>query len=165
MSRNFTPDTTLIDNLLADDTSAFEEIHRRYCYSLYAYCFGKLNSPDDARRIVRNLFIWLWENRHTLPVSFSISAHFYTEVRKAVVQCLNDRLTGKAQPECEDNQFFPGFSIHELQQARQPIIGSDTSAYTFATRKKSLDAGWNRYPDAINPDKLKKVLRDFLNSW
>ena len=92
MSRNFTPDETLIDQLFLNDTSAFEEIHHRYCYSLYAYCAGKLSSAADARQIVRDIFILLWEKRHTLPVGFSLSLYLYTEVRKCVVRCINEKL-------------------------------------------------------------------------
>ncbi len=79
MRRNFTPDQTLIDKLLLDDTAAFEELSRRYCYPLYTYCMSKLNSKEDSKRIVRNIFIALWESRSALPVDFSISLHLYTE--------------------------------------------------------------------------------------
>src|SRR5215510_7253103 len=96
MSRNFTPEQDLIDKFLLDDAEAFEELSRRYCYSLYSYCVTKLNSPEDARRIVRTIFISLWEKRHTLPFDFSISVYLYTEVRKAVVQCLNGKLNNNA---------------------------------------------------------------------
>ena len=92
MSRNFTPEQTLIDRLASDDTTAFEELSRRYCYSLYTYCMSKLNSSEDAKRIVRNIFIALWEDRQSLPIDFSISLHLYTEVRKSVVQSLNNKL-------------------------------------------------------------------------
>ena len=68
MSRNFTPDKILIDQLLLNDTEAFEELYHRHCYPLYNYCNEKLNSPADARAIVRDIFIGLWEKRQTLPV-------------------------------------------------------------------------------------------------
>ena len=92
MSRKFFPEETLVDRLLLDDTEAFEELYHRYCISLYMYCIGKLNSPEDARRIVREIFVALWDNRHSLPVNFSISLHLYTEVRRAVIKCINDKL-------------------------------------------------------------------------
>src|SRR4029453_18408992 len=95
MSRNYTPDETLVDRLLLNDTEAFEELHRRYCYSLYSYCVGKLNSIGDARQITRDIFIRLWENRKTLPVGFSVSSHLYHNVRRDVVNCINEKLNTK----------------------------------------------------------------------
>jgi hypothetical protein len=57
MSRNFTPEQDLIDKFLLGDAIAFEELSRRYSFPLYSYCLDKLNSPEDAKRIVRTIFI------------------------------------------------------------------------------------------------------------
>ena len=111
MSRNFTPEQTLIDKLSVDDATALEELSRRYCYSLYSYCMTKLNSPEDAKRIVRNIFISLWENRDRLPENFSLSVHLYTEVRKAVVQCVNNKLKTSTNIPAIEKQIIPGFSV------------------------------------------------------
>ena len=92
MSRNFTPEQDLIDKLSVGDGPALEELSRRYSFPLYSYCMTKLDSPEDAKRIVRNIFISLWENRDRLPENFSLSVHLYTEVRKSVVQCINSKL-------------------------------------------------------------------------
>ena len=93
MSRIYSTDQTLIDRLSLNDTEAFEELYRRYWNSLYLYCLKKLLTSEDAKIIVRTIFINIWENRHSLPVSFSLSKHLYEEVRKTVVQCLSQKLT------------------------------------------------------------------------
>lgn len=121
MSRNFFPEENLVDRLLLDDTEAFEELHHRYCISLYTYCVGKLNSPDDARRIVREIFVALWESRHSLPIGFSVSLHLYTEVRKAVIKCINDKLNGDKDLPAIEEQIIPGFNVMHLKKARQPV--------------------------------------------
>src|SRR6187397_3008649 len=121
MSRNFTPEDTLVDNLLLNDTEAFEELHHRYCLSLYNYCIDKLNSPEDAKRIVREIFVSLWENRHTLPVGFSVSFHLYTEVRKKVIECISNNLGSDKNRVVIEDQVIPGFRAMQLQKARQPV--------------------------------------------
>lgn len=122
MSRNYLPDQVLIDRLLMSDTEAFEELYRRYWYSLYSYSNKKLYSSDDARRIVRDIFIQLWEKRHLLPVDFSISEYLYTEIRNAVVVCLNEKLNVEAINEMIEREVAHGFSVEALQAARQPVI-------------------------------------------
>ena len=112
MSRNFTPEQTLIDRLIFDDTAAFEELSRRYCYSLYSYCMHKLNSSEDAIQIVRNIFIALWEDRYILPANFSMSLYLYMEVRKAVVQCANSRLNNNRDIPGLEKKIIPYFNVN-----------------------------------------------------
>jgi hypothetical protein len=163
MRRNFTPDQTLIDRLSLGDTEAFEELSRRYCYSLYSYCMSKLNSREDSKRIVRNIFISLWENRDMLPVNFSISLHLYTEVRKAVVQCINVKLNKEIDVPAIEKQIIPGFSITELQKARQPINKSNYHT-SIVKKRRYEELWWNKYP-AINLKGLKHTLQHMLNFW
>jgi hypothetical protein len=168
MRRNFTPDQTLIDKLLLDDTLAFEELSRRYCYPLYSYCMSKLNSSEDSKRIVRNIFISLWESRTTLPVDFSISLHLYAEVRKAVVQCINIKLNKEIDVAAIEKQVIPGFSVIELQKARQPIhkISNEVSNNhsSIVKKRRYEEPWWNKYP-AANLKELKQSLQNMLNFW
>lgn len=121
MSRTFLPDQILIDRLLVDDTEAFEELYRRHWYSLYSYSYKKLCSSHEARRIVRDIFIQLWEKRHSWPADFSLSQHLYTEVRKAVVESLNATLNITTSDELIEKEIIPGFTAEALQQAKLPV--------------------------------------------
>jgi DNA-directed RNA polymerase specialized sigma24 family protein len=168
-SRNFTPEQTLLDRLLADDAAAFEELSRRYCYSLYTYCMGKLNSKEDSKRIVRNIFIALWEDRRTLPVNFSLSLHLYTEVRKAVVQCVNNKLNKQGDISVIEEGIIPAFNAIELQKAKQPVKNNYTKkshTYSSVVKKRSYEEQWwNKYSPAITLKGLKHALQNMLNFW
>ncbi|MEP7376586.1 MAG: hypothetical protein ABI675_24525 [Chitinophagaceae bacterium] len=121
MSRNFAEDQILIDRLCINDTDAFEELYRRYWYGLYRYCLKKLHSPEDARIIVRDIFIAIWEKRESLPVSFSISKYLYEEVRNRVIKCLNQKLADKNFNVCIEQWLDTEFSVQSLQAARNPV--------------------------------------------
>lgn len=164
MSRNFTPEQTLIDKFLLDDTAAFEEISRRYCYSLYSYCLNKLNSPEDARRVVRNVFISLWESRHKLPFDFSLSVYLYTEVRKAVVQCINNKLNVSTD-DAAIEEILPGFSANQLQKAKQSVINKEISDTNSSTVKERRYEGqsWGKSSPQINVKDLKHVFENTQN--
>jgi len=168
ISRNFTPEQTLIDKFSTGDSASLEELSRRYGYSLYSYCLAKLNSPEDAKRIVRNIFISLWENRHNLPSDFSLSTHLYTEVRKAVVQCVNTKLKTSTNIPAIEKQIIPGFSIAELKKARQPVNSDNSkSRYFFSDMKKRNyeEHWWSKFIPAINLKGLKHSLKSMLNMW
>lgn len=146
MSRDFTSDQELIDRLTQNDTEAFEELYRRYWYSLYNYSLKKLQSSDAARQIVKNIFITLWETRQNLPVSFSVSTHLYTEVRKSVVQCLNDKLVNDSYHEMIEQQIASSFSTTALQSASKPVSKTyplDTASEVI--RQHTLDRKDSRY--------------------
>lgn len=121
MSRKFISDQELIDRLLSNDTEAFEELYRRYWYSLYMYSQKKLQSSVDARQIVKSIFIELWEKRHEWPANFSVSQHLYTSVRRSVVECLNEKLENDDYTEMVEKQITAGFSAEALQDARKPV--------------------------------------------
>ena len=126
MSRILTTDQSLIDRLSLNDTDAFEELYRQYWHSLYLYCLKKLQSPTDAKKIVRTIFINLWEQRHSLPVSFSLPQHLYAEVRQLVVKSLSENLATSEDQECVEKRFSHEFSVQSLLAARRPISGRYT---------------------------------------
>lgn len=121
MSRNLIEDQTLIDRLSINDTDAFEELYCRYWPGLYLYCVKKLQSPADAKIVVRDMFIAIWEKRSELPVTFSISRHLYEEVRKQVVKSLNQKLTDTKDTTCIENWLIKEFSAESLQAAKKPV--------------------------------------------
>ena len=165
MSRNFTPDEKLIDRLLLDDTTAFEELHHRYCFSLYQYCAGKLKSPEDAKRIVRDIFISIWDQRHSLPVDFSISYYLYTEVRKAVVKCLNEKAKDDSASDLIEKEILPGFSVAELLKARQPVQARPEFS-TYTNENIHQEQLWvHSYFTVTRLSNLKKSFRSMLNIW
>jgi DNA-directed RNA polymerase specialized sigma24 family protein len=169
MSRNFFPEENLVDRLLLDDTEAFEELHHRYCISLYSYCLGKLNSPEDAKRIVREIFVALWENRHSLPVGFSVSLHLYTEVRKAVVKCINDKLNGDQDIPVIEEQIIPGFNVMHLKKARQPVktdLGDRSNMQVALQHKPAREEHkLNYYLNSVVMKNVKYAFQKVMHLW
>lgn len=121
MSRIATTDQALVDRLGLNDTDAFETIYRQYWHSLYLYSYRKLQSAEDAKKIVRTLFINLWEMRDTIPASFSLSEFFYTEVRKQVVKSLSEKMTGSKDADYVAQKFSGEFTVNSLLAARKPV--------------------------------------------
>ena len=134
MSRILTNDQTLIDRINLDDTDAFEELYRLYWYGLYIYCLKKLQSSEDAKIIVRTIFSDLWEKRHTLPISFSLSQYLYQEVRKTVVKRLSEKLADAETQFTVEKQFLNEFGVQYLQAASQPV----TRKYAVVNKRSEL---------------------------
>lgn len=169
MSRNFISEETLIDRLLLDDTGAFEELYRRYCFPLFTYASGKLHSPDDAKKVIRDIFIKLWERRHSLPVDFSISFYLYTEVRKSVVRCIDERLLDQTGATSIEEKIIPGFAVLQLKKARQPVKKAQPDRsfqYALAPIKANYEnQWWNKYQPVINLKRLRLAFQSISNFW
>lgn len=168
MRRNFTPDQTLIDHLLLNDTDAFEELYRRHWYALYSYSYGKLKSSKDAKEVVRNVFISLWHERNKLPLTFSLSAYLYSEVRSEVVKSVNAKMNNNTDETYIESQIIPGFSTQELAKARRPVSGKNVypkpgrlrlAEVEVTTKEKS----WDKYYLLTNFKGLKQALQTMLN--
>ena len=168
MRRNFTPDQTLIDQLFLDNTDAFEELYYRHWYSLYSYSYGKLKSHEDAKVIVRKVFVSLWDERNKLPLNFSLSAFLYSEVRNEVVKCVNAKMNAEAEEPFIENQILPGFASRELAKARRPVSYAHVYPKPGRLRLSEMthspkETVWEKYYFRSNFKSLKQALQTMLN--
>ncbi|MNK47392.1 putative RNA polymerase sigma factor FecI [compost metagenome] len=77
-------DSELVVLLKAGDNIAFTEIYNRYHGKLYIHLFNKLQSREDCKDILHDLFISLWQNHIAIEIQESLAAYLYTAVRYKV---------------------------------------------------------------------------------
>ncbi len=56
-------DETLMNDLKNDNTSAFEAIYSRYWRQLFVFVYHQTGSREDAKEILQDLMMSLWQNR------------------------------------------------------------------------------------------------------
>lgn len=83
-SASITNDEVLLSLLREGDESAFDAIFRKYYKPLCAYAFRYV-VMEDAKGIVQDLFVWLWDNRSTLMIHSSFSSYLF---RAVYTRCL-----------------------------------------------------------------------------
>ena len=125
MSRNFEGDDVLVTRVRQDDTVSFEELYHRYFFPLYTYSLKKLGSKEDARRIVREIFVEIWENRHTLYLDEGVSAYLYAEIRRAVIKVLSEKI-GRQGSYFFSKKVVAEFSVESLQKSRLVALPSSS---------------------------------------
>ncbi|RJE75015.1 MULTISPECIES: RNA polymerase sigma-70 factor [Reichenbachiella] len=64
-----------------DDRAAFEQVFRNYYTELSRFCLKYVRDEFAAEELVQEVFINIWERRHTLSVNTSVKAYLYTAVR------------------------------------------------------------------------------------
>ncbi|MCV9386158.1 RNA polymerase sigma-70 factor [Reichenbachiella ulvae] len=71
----------ILDRISEDDKSAFEQIFRLYYTDLSRYCLKYVRDEHVAEELVQEVFINIWDRRHTLSITTSVKAYLFTAVR------------------------------------------------------------------------------------
>lgn len=74
---------------------AFTEIYNRYWKKLFTVAANKVFELEEAREIVQNVFISLWDRRNVLQIEGSLSAYLAMSVKYRVINALDARFTRK----------------------------------------------------------------------
>lgn len=63
---------------------AFVELYERYKGVLHAHAYKKLGDFDEAKDVVQELFVALWDKRENLPDTTNVSGYLYRAMRNRV---------------------------------------------------------------------------------
>ena len=86
-------DEELILLLKKGNQLAFAEIYRRYAGSLAGFAASKLYSLDDAKDILHDMFVKLWENREQLYITSSLQSYLFAIIRHRVIDKIRKNVT------------------------------------------------------------------------
>jgi RNA polymerase sigma-70 factor (ECF subfamily) len=79
-------DNKLAHGLKAGYESSYKQLFNEYYLLLSAYANKYVNDPEKAREIVQDLFVHLFEIRHSLIITTSLKSYLYRSVKN---RCLN----------------------------------------------------------------------------
>lgn len=72
------------------DEGAFKEIFERYNALLYSHVINKLDDEDEARDMVQDIFIALWEKRSTIH-EVNIAGYLFTAARNKILNSIRHK--------------------------------------------------------------------------
>lgn len=67
----------LLDQLSQGNESSFNALYKAYSRPLFIRVFNMIKSEDDAREIIQELFIKLWENRSSINTIKSFQSYIF----------------------------------------------------------------------------------------
>jgi RNA polymerase sigma-70 factor (family 1) len=79
----------LISLLKTGDEAAFTEIYNRYWKKLFTVAANKIDDLEEAREIVQNIFISLWNRRTQLEIKGALSNYLAVSVKYRVINVLD----------------------------------------------------------------------------
>jgi RNA polymerase sigma-70 factor (ECF subfamily) len=104
-------DLDLIRRARLEDTSAYEELVRRYYSKIYGLVYGMLSSREDAEDVTQEVFVKAWKALG----HFREQASFYTWIyRIAVNRAINFRKKRNRRKTIDFDDFDPDIKQAEL---------------------------------------------------
>lgn len=91
-------DTELVALIRCGEEPAFAALYNRYFGLMYLHAFQRLKDKDEAKDIVQDLFLRLWDQKETLPADTNLTAYLYTAVKNRVLNNLAHK--------CVENKFL-----------------------------------------------------------
>lgn len=86
------------------NSNAIEQYFFEYFEALHRYAYTLLNDNDDAKDVVQQIFMHLWEKKETLSITQSVRAYLYTTTHN---HCLN-RIKSRQTRQRHYQQFATG---------------------------------------------------------
>jgi len=78
-------------NIMELDQGSFEKLFREYFPTLMAFAKKILVEEDDAREVVQQVFITIWEKRQEIDLSVSLKSYLFTSVHNRSLNMIRDR--------------------------------------------------------------------------
>lgn len=126
-------DIDLVQLISHDDRTAYTELYRRYTMLLLNHAYTRVHCRDQAKDVVQEVFVNLWDKRKELIINKNVSAFLYKSVRNIILnQIAHQQVSDKYISSIEDfalkNEAMADHLIREKQYAQliQEEIGKLT---------------------------------------
>lgn len=115
-------DHQLLQLLKAGDTSALEEIYKRYQALLFSHAYKRLDNKEEARDLVQDLFLYLWTHRNDLNITSNFSAYLYASVRNRILNIYRNKSVRNKHIQSLQGFIEKGQSITEEEIRHKELV-------------------------------------------
>lgn len=86
---NLQADISLTTALKNDDMQAFQTLYDLYWKDLYKTAYARFRDKQDAEDVVQDIFIKIWEVRHTLEITTSLKSYLQNSLKFRIIRILS----------------------------------------------------------------------------
>jgi RNA polymerase sigma-70 factor (family 1) len=87
------PDQRLVKLLQNGNVAAFDSLFEIYSPKLFGFAFKYFKNETDAEELVQEVFVKVWENRHTLKSELSFKSYLFTIALNKIRKYFNKKAT------------------------------------------------------------------------
>lgn len=88
-------ESNFLKQLKAGNKNAINELYAQYGGRLYRFAFGYLKSDEDARDVVQEVFIRLWNSREALKEKNNPEAFLFNIARNTIISAFRKKMSEK----------------------------------------------------------------------
>lgn len=103
---------------------AFEELFKTYFNPLMAFSRRILGNEDDAREVVHQVFINLWEKRDEIDTTVSLKSYLFTSVNNRSLNVIRDRKKFSSEEVPEEAEEWDAESRLEAMELEEQVRGA-----------------------------------------
>lgn len=93
LAHNAHNDTKLLQSLKSGDQSAFKTLYELYAAPLTGYAASRLASLEEARDIIHDLFVYIWDERASITITTSFKSFLFAAVRYRIIDHIRKNIT------------------------------------------------------------------------
>src|SRR5574338_1632807 len=93
LAHNAHSDTKLLQSLKTGDQSAFNALYELYAAPLTGYAASRLASLEEARDIIHDLFVYIWDERASITITTSFKSFLFAAVRYRIIDHIRKNIT------------------------------------------------------------------------
>ncbi len=101
--------------------SSFESLFKEHFKALAGFAFKYVHDLDDAKNLVHDAFISVWEKYDSLPSDTNYRSYLYTAVRNKCLNHLRDKIKIVAIEDAEEHLGVEDTSELETQELEREI--------------------------------------------
>lgn len=121
-------DIQLFNAFRKGDDTAFAALYQRYAPVLVEYAAKRLTSLDEARDLIQDLFVYVWERRNEVEINQSVKAYLFLGLNRRIINHYRKdtyRSRYADQLKTMEEHFFFGPDAYVEAKEMQRIV-SDT---------------------------------------
>jgi RNA polymerase sigma-70 factor (ECF subfamily) len=84
-------DEELMREIKADNMLAFDVLYNRYCNKVYQFGEAILRSQWESESLMQDVFMKLWENRHSVQKDSSVKSYLFTTTYHSAISTIRKK--------------------------------------------------------------------------
>ena len=129
----------LLDRIKEGRPDAFEELFNRYWEPLYLFALKRVQSEDDAKDIVQELFIKFWLKKDQIVITKNLESYLFSIVKYEVLHKVSQLLRSEEKKQYYQDNILPQFTeFLDPVQEKELLAAIDKQVHSLPERLKEV---------------------------
>lgn len=149
-------DAQLWTGIVDGDRQAFRKLYDRYEDEMYRLALRKLHSQELAEEIVQDVFVELWEKRHTLTIK-EVRFYLFRSVKNGILDQIRAQIVRQNYQNAHTPTTEPNANQTDDSLALYELMAAIYAGMDNLSEKTSEIFRFNRL-EALSPDEIASIL-------